>query len=838
MRTFISSICIFLLATRSLVAAEPVLVGLELKDKSWFTDRSAMAVAVFDTVVDQTEDLPEDSEDCHFLDIEVSQTPDSKSGKSMAVIRFLPRKTGIITMPSIEFTSGNAVYQTRAVQMVVGEPQRSDKMKLAANPKKLRVYEGEPLRVDLSWDCALPAAALRDLRWNPECFRNPDVEVVVPRNTGAEETRMGLPLGGRRVEASRNTSGKTDRTLGHIDLPIYLRFAKPGKQVFSEMRLECAELAEDTGNFATYASYFNNALFEPVDTGVSYRRVYVTTPAFEIDVIPLPEEGKRADFSGLFDPLEIAVSVMPTEAVVGALMQVDIKVSGDAPHGMLDLPPLGNQQGLRGRFLATDGYGRLWHEKGTLFHTRLRALTTSVKALPSLRFQVFDPTKGTYRMLTTDAIPLVVTPNGGQDFAALNAFYGAVSELTDHPGGILQNLATNPMNDLLDQLLILVQRGFPYLLLAGPLAFFALLPWVRERRRRALDAGYRARAMAFAELGKLPADSPGKWPAFLRFMTASFGAAEKTWTIGDSRHALRSVHASEDEIRQISALHEAADAHDFSSTRPDARFANLDGLAKRVMRLLARSALLWMAAVLFMPSARADEWSDAEAAFQQALNTPAGSDSAQSAYEEAALKYQAAAKAGSHTGEAWTNAGNAWFQAGAMGRSISAYRNAQDYRPLDAALAKNLAAARALVGTSVTAKPPFWKVISAPWLKPLVVGANLIFWVLLLLTIRFRGRSCYIATGVSGIILLTVTVLYIANLVTARPAGVVIVDAIEARKGPSYAYAKSFNETLRDGLEFVVIENREAWKRIRLGDGRECWVPASQVEEWTPGFPE
>lgn len=825
----------FLLACVSLVAAEPVKLDLQLKDQSWFTDRTATAVVIFDEVVAQPEVLPEDSEACHFLDIEVSETPGSAAGKSAAVIHFLPKKVGLITVPSLTFAAGERIYQTRAAQVVVSAPQSSDKMKISVSLVKSRMYVGEPVRVDLVWDCALPAASLRELQWHPVFFSEPDVEVVVPRNTSAEETRMGLPIGGRRVEATRTTSGAGDRKLGRIELPIYLRFNKAGKRVVPEMRLSCALLAQDSGNFATYASYFNNGLFEPVETGAAYQRVYTTAPALEIEVLPLPEINRRADFTGLFDPLKAEISIKPTTVEIGQLMELEIKLSGEAPHGMLDLPPLGNQLGLRGRFLASDAYGRLWHKNGTIFQTRLRALTTSVQALPSLRFQVFDPAIGDYRMLVTDAIPLVVKPGKGQNFVALASYEGAVSKLTNQPEGIWQNLRVNPINDVLHPLIALMHQVFPWLLLAGPLVFFMLLPRVRECRRRALDAGYRARALALAELRKVPADAPEKWTAFLRFMAASFGVAEETWTIGDSQKALQAIGASREDVEHITALHATADARDFSAARPGARFAGVDALAKRVMCLLGRCALLWLVALIFSSQVRADDWSEAEAAFQKALSSNAGGESSLAAYEESALKFEAAALDATHPGEAWTNAGNAWFQSGAIGRSISAFRRAQDFRPFDESLKDSLAEARALVATNVHEKLPFWRVIPVFWLKPTLVVVNFLFWAVLLLALRFRGRAWLIAACTCGFVLAWVSTLYIIEAVTARPAGVVIVDAIDARKGPGYAYNKAFQEPLRDGLEFSIIETRDDWKKIRLNDGRECWVPANQVVEWMPG---
>lgn len=830
MRILVSISC-FLWFIARLMAAEPVGMDVVLKDKSWFTDRSATAVAVFDEVVKPPETVSRDSDDCHFLEIEVSETPDSKLGKSVAVIHFLPKRTGLITLPSLEFSAGETIFHTRPVQLLVGAPHRSDAMSLAAKPAKLRVYVGEPLRVNLSWKCSLSASTLRELRWFPTCFSDSNVDVVVPRNTGAEEAQVGLPLGGRRVIATR--SGQTGDALGTISVPIFLRYATAGKHEFPEMRLDCGVLAKERNDFARYAVYFNNGLFDPVENGELYERTYVTAPAFEIEVLPLPDEGKSADFSGLFDPVTADVSLRPADVEVGQLMELEIKLSGEAPHGMLELPPLSHQSGLRGRFLVDDVYGRLWHEKGTIFSSRLRALSTSVKALPSLRFQVFDPLAGHYRWLKTDAIPLVVKPGKGHDFIALGSYDGAVSKLTDQPLGIWQNPRINFMNDLINQLFFFAQRGFVLFLLVGPVVFLALLPWMRERRRRALHPRYRARVLAFKTLEKMPTAAPDKWPAFLRFMAATFGAMEQTWTVGDSQRALRSIGATDEDLQEITALHETADAEDFSGMKPKVRFVEIDPLARRIMRLLAKSALLWIAVTLFTSlSARADEWSGAQTAFKTALNAPPGSDGEQAAYQKAALKFQAAAAEGTHIGEAWNNAGNAWFQAGELGRSIAAYRRAQDYRPFDAKLAGDLTAARALVGTAVPAKQAWWKMIPEPWLKLVIVNLNFVFWILLLPALRYRNRRWIAAASCCGFFLLIAFGLLLTRVLTDNPAGVIIVNATNARKGPGYSYANAFNEPLRDGLEFSLIEQRGTWARIKLADSRECWVPKSQTESW------
>ena len=112
-------------------------------------------------------------------------------------------------------------------------------------------------------------------------------------------------------------------------------------------------------------------------------------------------------------------------------MELEIKLSGDTPHGMLELPKLSRQPSLRECFLVDDNYSRFWHEKGTTFRTRLRVLSTSVHALPALQWRVFDPESGTYVTRSTEPIPLKVKPGNGQEFISLKSFEGAAVTLSN-----------------------------------------------------------------------------------------------------------------------------------------------------------------------------------------------------------------------------------------------------------------------------------------------------------------------------------------------------------------------------------------------------------------------
>ncbi|MGD7654080.1 MAG: hypothetical protein ACQCXQ_12745, partial [Verrucomicrobiales bacterium] len=441
-RGFLHLLALLLLFTPFLHAAP----ALHLQDQSFFTDRVATATAYFPEEIPAVDDWSQPGGNCNLLEIDTQAIENDTRGKTLAVIRFLPTKTGPLTLPAFEFTSGETTCQTAPAQILVREPIRSSDMSLTFTPAKTRVYQGEPVRLDLRWSCSLDASKLRALQLYPDFFNNPGIEVVIPRSTDPEDQQVGLPIGGRRSIARRTRAGEKHQ-LGTIDQTLFLRFTTPGTHTLPAVRLECARMAAAEDEFARYAAHFNNGLFEPVTTGKLYDRVFTLSEPMTFEVLPLPPETQNTNFSGLFSPIEITAAIQPTEAMIGELMELEINVTGNAPHGMIELPKLSKQPGLRERFIVDDDASLAWHPAGTIFRTRLRALTTSIKALPALHFPVFDPETGTLTTLTTDPIPLTLTPNDGKDFLTLRSFKGAAVPLTNSPEGIWHNETSNPMND-------------------------------------------------------------------------------------------------------------------------------------------------------------------------------------------------------------------------------------------------------------------------------------------------------------------------------------------------------------------------------------------------------
>ncbi len=246
-----------------------------------------------------------------------------------------------------------------------------------------------------------------------------------------------------------------------------------------------------------------------------------------------------------------------------------------------------------------------------------------------------------------------------------------------------------------------------------------------------------------------------------------------------------------------------------------------------VMTVLLLSCAGWLHAGETDPVAT---WAEAEALFQQAAQAESGSAGAVAAYSNAALKFEFVAREHYRPGVAWYNAGNAWFEAGELGRAIAAYLHARIYRPLDSKVTDSLQVARALRVERV--EDGSWnRLLDWPvrWVQALVVSLFILLTVFVLCHIRYRSRWSLMTIGGFGLCILLSLCLLVKVKITQGEQGVLIAQAVEARKGPGYQYQAAFMEPLHNGLEFKLAETRGDWCRVALADGREGWIPARMV---------
>ena len=184
-------------------------------------------------------------------------------------------------------------------------------------------------------------------------------------------------------------------------------------------------------------------------------------------------------------------------------------------------------------------------------------------------------------------------------------------------------------------------------------------------------------------------------------------------------------------------------------------------------------------------------------------------------------------------GAVYYNLGNAYFRAGDFGRSILNYRKAKPYRPSDSLLEANLQQALASAPGRIAFPPkPWWSPVmfwteslSYPtrvWFALILSGIAPLF---LFSSVFLRRRNLvWVAIGliILGIVFSIDAYLNSPEWNSNKLA--VITGETIARKGIGKDYEPAFNAPLKDGAEFVVLNETNGWTFGHFADIGDGWV--------------
>jgi hypothetical protein len=159
---------------------------------------------------------------------------------------------------------------------------------------------------------------------------------------------------------------------------------------------------------------------------VRQQKMTLKTSATHCEVMPLPSEGRPADFSGAIGQFRLEGSVAPQKVDQGDPVTLSLKLSGQGNFQALKGPQLTETQGWRTyppaeHFESSDIFG--WRGVKT-FDTTMIAQQV-VAATPGSSFSYFDPVAIKYVTLKTKPLPLEIsnatpapTPTAGAPSAA------------------------------------------------------------------------------------------------------------------------------------------------------------------------------------------------------------------------------------------------------------------------------------------------------------------------------------------------------------------------------------------------------------------------------------
>ncbi len=496
--------------------------------------------------------------------------------------------------------------------------------------------------------------------------------------------------------------------------------------------------------------------------GGSREPVELTSDPLTLNVLPLPEEGKPADFSGAVGKFQFDVRAAPLEVQAGDPVTLTMTIRGTGNLEHVTTPTIPESDALRvypaqpSNPGATPAPGSTLEDK--TFEQVVIPQHPGAVALPALRFSYFDPESRAYRTITHPPIPVSVRPAarsaqapevvGGAPAAPRAEPLGRDIVFIKDTPGTLRPIGTRWY----------AEPAFWAYQLVPLAAWLAAVAWDRRRRRLRGDVGYarytRAGREARAALaGARAALKRGDRVAFYDavagavrdYLSAKLDLPPGSVTPDAVGERLRGNALAPRVATELRDLFTTCERVRFAPTSDGDRdmpetLARAEDIVRRLERTrkLAPPLAAALVVALVIPaaatigrattaahadalpvaaSAAADgQAAPAEPAREPATKLPASHGApgavdphalffqanalyASEHYPEAAATYEKILAAGRESGHLYFNLGNAYFRSGDLGRAILEYERARRLIPGDPDLHANLTFARTEAGT-------------------------------------------------------------------------------------------------------------------------------------------
>ncbi len=202
-------------------------------------------------------------------------------------------------------------------------------------------------------------------------------------------------------------------------------------------------------------------------------------------------------------------------------------------------------------------------------------------------------------------------------------------------------------------------------------------------------------------------------------------------------------------------------------------------------------------------------------------------------FRESAKVLESIDAGGFRNGIVYYNLGNAYYRAGDFGRAILKYRKAKLYRPRDPLLEANLQQALASApGKIAEPQKPWWQHVmfwqdslSHPARVAIALISSALAPLLVLVALLIRHRNLlWIAGGLTSLALLFTLEAGLNSPEIFSASRAIITGETVARKGIGKDYEAAFDAPLKDGAEFIVLDEASGWTFghfAGIGDG---WV--------------
>lgn len=381
-----------------------------------------------------------------------------------------PTRPGEFTIPAISVAVDGKAYETQPIKLTVaqgeGQPDAQQSLFGRIRLDAPQIYLGQTAPLDVV------------------LFARANVPLKGMGGYSYEADGLGYKFLQNLKSGTKNINGETFNL--HL-IEGAISPTRTGKLVFGPCVLK-AQLAVQR---KSRAGQFGDDFFDNFFNRVEVREQPVTISEVPIEVLPLPNEGKPADFTGAVGQWNLEVSAKPTEVAVGDPITLTIRITGNGNIDTVATPQLKNLDG----FKTYDPTSRTTkNELSTtgerVFQQVLVPKSTEATELPEIRLSYFDPIAKSYKTMEQVPIKLIVKAGGAGASAVLSGAMRA------RPAEKLGEDIVYLKGDLGPVATAIPWRIFWALNLTPVLALAGAVGWKRRSDRLRGDVAYARRSRA------------------------------------------------------------------------------------------------------------------------------------------------------------------------------------------------------------------------------------------------------------------------------------------------------------------------------------------------------
>ncbi len=772
---------------------------------------------------------------------------------------------GAYTVPPLTVTQGDLSASSRAASFTAREIETTSDMIVRMDLPERPLWVGETFDVAIEW---LLRRDVGEQQFVVPLFDHDAVQIE-SLATGRERT-LAFPAAASQVELPimQDEIVEAGAPYTRFRFPARATVTRPGALDLDPVMVAASlEVGTRRDRFG-----FPTAAYDLFRAEGERRRLVVRA---------LPLDGRPASFeNAIGSGFSIDVQASRTVVQVGDPIELAITIRGDGPLEGLSLPGLGGEDGLPTELFSVPDAAAVGivdaDANSKTFDVTVRVRSAEANEIPPLAFSYFDPATGSYETARSRPIALSVAGSslvGAADVtvapaaaeASIQSAIPGAAAPTALSGGGLASLTGADMSlsvpgsalrevwapdDLLPVLALLYT--LPLVVVAGRIWFVRTgdrrgrtreLRQALQRVDEALAAGGTARETAprvvnaMRALARLTRQEPARDASILeRLETQAFdpNAADRPLDpeLAAEVRALAREWINERTVGDTASAGGPASAHGSASAGATTPLAI--GLAFVMALVFA------LAAAAYAQSANSgleDSLAQARDIYQAAL---AEDDRVRRTrlFFEAEQQLRGIADQYRNAPEILADWGNAALGAQDLGRAVLAYRRTLNAEPTHERARNNLEWLRD--------RSPVW----LP--RPVERGAldSLFFWhYSLSLAQRHLIGALAFAVGVLLLVpwsarrarmfrraAVPLLIVWIGATGSAILAGgdagdaVVLSDGTILRSADSLGAPPTLANPLPAGAELGILESRDAWTRVELGDGTRGWLASSTIE--------